>query len=136
MRRKTATARAGQAATTDHATMAFSRPGGEIARPAGKRPLDLDHLARQTMGDRALEQEVLAMFARQIGTIRDSIANAAPTERARLAHALKGSARGVGAFALADCAACIEDMPDDPARIARLIVLIGEVRDFIAAVSR
>ena len=136
MKRKPVTARAGQAATTDHATMAFSRPGGESARRAARRPLDLEHLSRQTMGDRALEEEVLAMFARQLGTIRDSIAKADVIERARLAHALKGSARGVGAFALADCAACIEDMPDDPARIARLIALIGEARDFIAAVSR
>ena len=136
MRRKTATARAGQAAPTDHATMAFSRPGGEIARRAGKRPLDLDHLARQTMGDRALEQEVLAMFSRQIGTIRDTIGAADEKERARLAHALKGSARAVGAFALADCAARIEDMPDDRALVSRLVELIGAARDFIAAVSR
>ena len=88
------------------------------------------------MSDRALEQEVLAMFSQQLGAIRNSIAKADDAERRRLAHALKGSARGVGAFALADCAARIEDMPDDPAPVARLIALIGEARDFIAAVSR
>jgi HPt (histidine-containing phosphotransfer) domain-containing protein len=136
MRHKTTTARASLAAKDNHATMAFSRPGGEVARRAGTRPLDLDHLSRQTLGDRALEQEVLAMFARQIGTIRDTIAAADDRERARLAHALKGSARGVGAFALADCATLIEEDPGNRTQIARLTVLIDQLRDFIAAISR
>ncbi|HRP79760.1 MAG TPA: Hpt domain-containing protein [Aquamicrobium sp.] len=136
MTRKTATAPARRAASTNHATMAFSRPGGETARAAGSRPLDLEHLSRQTMGDRALEQEVLAMFSRQLGVVRDTIGAADEKERARLAHALKGSARAVGAFALADCAARIEDMPDDRALVSRLVELIAAARDFIAAVSR
>ena len=38
-------------------------PGGVC--PGQGRPIDLDHLARQTMGDKALELEVLQMFARQ-----------------------------------------------------------------------
>jgi HPt (histidine-containing phosphotransfer) domain-containing protein len=130
------TVRARVAARDDHATMAFSRPGGEIARRATPRPLDLDHLSRQTMGDRALEQEVLAMFARQIGTIRETIATADDRERARLAHALKGSARGVGAFALGDCAMLIEEDPGNRALVARMTGLIDELRDFIAAISR
>ena len=32
-------------------------------RPSGGRPIDLVHLARQTGGDKALESEVLALFA-------------------------------------------------------------------------
>ena len=121
---------------TNHARMAFSRPGGESAPQADSRPLDLQHLSHQTMGDRALEQEVLAMFSRQIGAVRDTIAGADAKERSRLAHALKGSARAVGAFALADCAARIEDMPEDAAQVSRLIELIAAVRDFIAGLSR
>jgi HPt (histidine-containing phosphotransfer) domain-containing protein len=100
---------------------------------AFSRPLDLEHLSRQTMGDRALEQEVLAMFSRQLAAIRDTISAADDREKARLAHALKGSARAVGAFALADCAARIEDMPGDRALVSRLAGLIAEARDFIAA---
>jgi HPt (histidine-containing phosphotransfer) domain-containing protein len=76
------------------------------------------------------------MFSRQLGVVRDTIGAADEKERARLAHALKGSARAVGAFALADCAARIEDMPDDRALISRLVELIAAARDFIAAVSR
>ena len=116
--------------------MAFSRPGGEASRKARARPIDLDHLARQTMSDRNLEQEVLAMFLQQLGTVRNSIATADRRERMRLAHALKGSARGIGAFALADCAERIEDDPSDAALITRLTGLIVEARDFIAAISR
>ena len=88
------------------------------------------------MDDPALAREVLAMFSRQLGTIHDTIGAADGRERARLAHALKGSARAVGAFALADCAARIEDMPDDPALVSRLIALIAAARDFIAAIHR
>lgn len=118
--------------------MAFSRPGGEASRRVRSRArlIDLEHLARQTMGDRALEQEVLAMFSHHIGTVRDGIAAADEAERRRLAHTLKGSARGVGAFTLADCAARIEADPSDRASLSRLAALIGEVRDFIAAISR
>ena len=88
------------------------------------------------MSDRALEQEVLAMFSQQLGAIRNSIAKADDAERRRLAHALKGSARGVGAFALADCAARIEDHPSDRALVSRLTRMILETQDFIAAISR
>jgi len=118
--------------------MAFSRPGGEASGRSRSRSrlLDLEHLSRQTMGDRALEQEVLAMFSHHIGAIRDGIAGADEAERRRLAHTLKGSARSVGAFALADCAQRIEVDPFDRASLSRLAALIGEVRDFIAAISR
>ena len=118
--------------------MAFSRPGGEAgsrSRPRS-RLLDLEHLSRQTMGDRALEQEVLAMFSHHIGSIRDAMPAADEAERRRLAHTLKGAARGVGAFALADCAERLEADPFDGPCLSRLAVLVGEVRDFIAAISR
>src|SRR5690606_39087311 len=100
-------------------TVAFERPGGEGAA-AGSRPIDLAHLSRQTMGDRALEQEILAMFAQQLSVAGERMASADVTERHRLAHTLKGSARGVGAFALGDCAAAIETAPADPALVERL----------------
>ena len=53
-----------------------------------------------------------------------------------LAHGLKGSARSVGAFAIAECAVEIETDPRDSRALARLARLIDEVRDFIAAISR
>ncbi len=94
------------------------------------------HLSRQTMGDRGLEQEVLALFVQHALSVRDKITDADIHERLLLAHGLKGSARGVGAFAVADCATDIEHAPGDNRTIKRLGALIDEVRDFIAAISR
>ncbi|MDX8436424.1 MULTISPECIES: Hpt domain-containing protein [Mesorhizobium] len=116
--------------------IAFSMPGGDVSGTARSRPVDLAHLSRQTMGDRALEQEVLALFVQQALGVRDKILEADVKERLLLAHGLKGSARGVGAFAIADCAAAIEGQPEDAKTLNRLGVLIEEVREFIAAIGR
>ncbi len=114
----------------------FARPGGESCAGGRDRPVDLSHLSRQTMGDRELEREVLSLFVHQALGVRDKIVNADLKQRLLLAHTLKGSARGVGAFAIADCAAEIENSPTDRLILKRLAKLIDEVRDFIAAISR
>lgn len=119
-----------------HETIAFARPGGESCASSKARPVDLVHLSRQTMGDRALEQEVLDMFVQQVCAIRERMATADEVERCRLAHTLKGSARGVGAFSLAECAGRIEENPSSKALLKKLSSLIDEVRDFIAAINR
>lgn len=116
--------------------VAFSMPGGEVCGAARNRPVDLVHLGRQTMGDRELEREVLALFVQQALSVRDRITDADSRERIMLAHGLKGSARGVGAFAVADCSAQIEDKPENGRALKRLGVLIEEVREFIAAINR
>lgn len=116
--------------------IAFSMPGGDVSGPRRSRPVDLAHLARQTMGDRSLEQEVLALFVQQALSVRDRIVDANVKDRLLLAHGLKGSARGVGAFAIADCATEIEHRPEDDQTLRRLGGLIDEVRDFIAAINR
>ncbi len=79
---------------------------------------------------------MLALFAQQVAVARERLVAAEPAERGRLAHTLKGSARSVGAFPIADCAALIETSPWDEERIGQLAVLIDEVRDYIAAISR
>ena len=116
--------------------VAFSMPGGDASGTARARPVDLAHLARQTMGDRELEREVLAMFVHQSLSVRDQIVDADARQRVLLAHGLKGSARGIGAFAVADCAAIIENQPDDTRALKKLRTLIEEVRDFIAGINR
>jgi HPt (histidine-containing phosphotransfer) domain-containing protein len=75
----------------------------------GDRPIDLVHLSRMTLGDRALERDVLVLFERQIGLLMERIENAAGPVAAAAAHTLKGSARGIGAFALAKAAAEVEE---------------------------
>lgn len=116
--------------------LAYDRPGGEASPETASRPIDMVHLARQTMGDRGLEQEVLHLFAQQAVTVRKQISGASPAERIRLAHGLKGSAKGVGAFAIADCVAALETRPDDAGALDRLSILIDQVCDFISAIHR
>ena len=66
-----------------------------------------------TLGDAGLEQEVLTMFAEQAVGLIAALA-ALPAETGALAHTLKGSARGIGAFAVADAAASLETAIDRP----------------------
>ena len=115
---------------------AFAMPGGEGSTPSRARPVDLAHLSRQTLGDRVIEQQVLQLFVQQALSVRDQIVHADHAERLRLAHSLKGSARSIGAFAIADCFAEIEKRPADRQLLKTLLSLIEEVRDFIAAICR
>ncbi len=102
-------------------------------------PLDLDHLSRMTLGDVALEQEVLAMFAEQAVRLLAAMA-ALPAETGVLAHKLKGSARGIGAFAVADAAARLETAArtgdNRPHALATLKEAVAEVRATIAAILK
>ena len=67
--------------------------------------LDRDHLARYTMGDTALEQEVLGLFIGQVPETVTMLRNSGDAEAwMRAAHTIKGSARAVGAWKLADAA--------------------------------
>jgi HPt (histidine-containing phosphotransfer) domain-containing protein len=70
-------------------------------------PIDFEHLSRMTLGDPALECEVLTMFVTQSAKLLDQLV-ALPPEAGSLAHTLKGSARAIGAFAVAEAAACLE----------------------------
>ena len=70
-------------------------------------PIDIAHLRRMTLGDAALEREVLTMFSAQALRLAKDLA-AMPADAPALAHTLKGSARAVGAFAVGDAAAHLE----------------------------
>lgn len=71
-------------------------------------PFDLAHLERMTHGDRALAREVLRLFDFQAEKYLAVIATADAQLRFEAAHALKGAARGVGAFAVARSAEAVE----------------------------
>lgn len=116
--------------------VAFSCPGGGKDSTSSSRPIDLAYLGRQTMGDRALEEEVLRLFVQQLATVGVRIEDSDMAERQRLAHTLRGSAAGIGAFTLSESAAQIEASPDDMGLITKLSVLIAETRDFIATINR
>jgi HPt (histidine-containing phosphotransfer) domain-containing protein len=69
--------------------------------------IDLAHLKRMTLGEPTLEDEVLALFAAQSGDLMRRL-NALPADAEALAHTLKGSARAIGAFRVADAAFGVE----------------------------
>ena len=102
-------------------------------------PIDLAHLRRMTLGDAGLEREVLAMFAAQTVSLTGALA-ALPPEAGVLAHTLKGSARAIGAFAVADAAVRLEaamQNGDDPAQaLAGLVDAVTEARAAIDAMLR
>ncbi|VIO77592.1 Hpt domain-containing protein [Bradyrhizobium ivorense] len=105
----------------------------------GDGPIDVDHLKRMTLGDPALEREVLTMFSAQSARILGELA-ALPAEAASHAHTLQGSARAIGAFAVADAAAKLETAlsgGSDPAQpLAALGAAIAEARTAIELILR
>jgi HPt (histidine-containing phosphotransfer) domain-containing protein len=99
--------------------------------------IDVEHLARMTLGDDALMREVLAMFLNQTGDLLGHLA-ARPGEGAALAHTLTGSARAIGAFRVAVCAASLERAISkgvDPSRaLAELEAAVAEARASIEVI--
>ncbi len=99
-------------------------------------PIDIAHLRRMTLGDAALEREVLTMFSTQASRLARTLA-AMPPDAPALAHTLKGSARAIGAFAVADAAAQFETLiksgSNPVAALSRLHDAIAEARDAIEA---
>ena len=102
-------------------------------------PIDLEHLRRMTLGDAGLEREVLAMFAAQTVSLIGTLATL-PPESGALAHTLKGSARAIGAFAVADAAerleAAIQKDADPLPSLAGLKEAVTEARAAIDAILR
>ena len=115
----------------------FEAPDNSLSpRASAVRAIDLVHLEAQTMGDKALEAEVLQLFARQARLLLKALADDDGTTRAETAHRLKGAALAVGAFAVAESAAAIEKAPDDPAHIAALSAAVLDAELFILRLNR
>ena len=106
------------------------------------RPIDLVFLARQTMGDRRLECEVLAMFENQVELYWERVASATEAEKISMGiHTLKGAALGVGAMALAQLAKAAEAEMAQHGRIeeetlADIGVAVSEVVGYIGVLLR
>jgi HPt (histidine-containing phosphotransfer) domain-containing protein len=88
-------------------------------------PIDFEHLKRMTLGDAGLEQEVLAMFASQSAKLIGELATL-PADTPALAHTLKGSARAIGAFGVADAAARLEAVLASGADPSDLLAELGD----------
>jgi HPt (histidine-containing phosphotransfer) domain-containing protein len=102
-------------------------------------PIDSAHLDRMTLGDASLEREVLAMFSGQAVGLIARLATL-PSNVMALAHTMKGSARAIGAFRVADAAEALEAAirdGDDPAQaLAGLKDAVAEARTAIDAILR
>ena len=92
--------------------------------PGMAGPIDLAHFEAATFGDRALQREVLGLFDAQAAKLMQVIHTADGKARAEAAHALKGAARGIGAFALAAEAERVER--GDDSAIERLAACVTE----------
>jgi HPt (histidine-containing phosphotransfer) domain-containing protein len=76
------------------------------------RPVDLTHLSRYTGGDAGVNAEVLTLFADQtvllLARLDQALSRRDTKAWREVTHGLKGAARGIGAFALADMVAAAE----------------------------
>jgi HPt (histidine-containing phosphotransfer) domain-containing protein len=95
------------------------------------RAIDLEHLARMTFGERNLEREVLALFDRQAAMLLARMRNGSPKAVGALAHTLCGSARGIGAWQVAEAAELVERL----AAVGGGSLLVAAVDRISAAVA-
>jgi HPt (histidine-containing phosphotransfer) domain-containing protein len=122
----------------------ISHRAGKSGDPAARAyTIDLVHLSRQTLGDRSLEVELLGLFERQCAQILEKLERAGGGEsrfRRDLAHTLKGSARAVGAGAVADAAELYETelglCQDDAKLLASLATLRAACEEARGEVAR
>jgi HPt (histidine-containing phosphotransfer) domain-containing protein len=96
-----------------------------IAPGAGEHAIDLQHLSKMTLGERALEREVLELFHQQATMLTGRMREAAPAVIAASAHTLKGSARGIGAWRVARAAEAVERAASDEVRLKTAVDTLG-----------
>jgi hypothetical protein len=106
----------------------------EAAGPHGDgqgEAIDRAHLRQMTFSDAVLEREVLGLFDKQAASMLELIPVAKAEALPALAHAVKGSARGIGAWRVAEAAATLEAAPQ-----GNRAALTGALVEVRAAISR
>ena len=105
--------------------------GDTVARRDLTGAVDFAHLERYAGGDEALVDEVLGIFREQAELWVQLLEPEAPAGAWKdAAHSLKGSALGIGAFALAEaCEAAEQGAEAEPARKGRLLDAIRDAMD-------
>jgi HPt (histidine-containing phosphotransfer) domain-containing protein len=103
------------------------------------RPLDFTHLRRYTLGNEALEAEILGLFQAQLSSMVSALRTAASQSEWKTAtHTLKGSSRAVGAWEIGDLAEAAENMacPGEQsarsATIEKIELAVADADSFIA----
>ena len=103
--------------------------------------IDLDHLHRYTGGDPALDAEIFALFREQCALWMRALESAGDAESWKAGtHALKGAARGVGAFAFAQACEDAETLAGEAgSRVSRAVALEtvrSAMNEALAAIAR
>ena len=101
------------------------------------RPIDLVHLSRYTLGDSTLEREILQLFRAQSRIYLDRLQDAGATGAwCEAAHTIKGSARGIGAWKVAECAEKAEGCKSGKNQkvLGQLEAAINEANAFIKTI--
>lgn len=104
----------------------------------GAPAIDAAHLSRQTLGDKSLERELLALYDRQAAQIASQLglpdlSRDARADRLDLAHTLKGSSRAVGAMQVADACEALEGLLRAAAPESAVEASLRDIRRAVAA---
>jgi HPt (histidine-containing phosphotransfer) domain-containing protein len=124
--------------TIDHVTEVAESAAPPLA--PREQAIDLSQLSRMTFGETSLEREVLALFDLQAGILLARMAKETPKTVAGLAHTLTGSARGIGAWRVAEAAEAVERLASCSGKISlddavnRLAAAVAEAQVAIAAI--
>jgi HPt (histidine-containing phosphotransfer) domain-containing protein len=115
---------------------AIAIEGDRSAGPVSERPVDLVHLARYTLGNRALEREVLELFLTHSVLYLNRLKQAmSEKDWHNAAHTIKGSARGIGAWQVATSADLAEKLQGDSLDRERGAAVVALEHDIEAANS-
>ncbi len=105
--------------------------------PSQQRPIDLVHLATQTKGDKAVEVEILQMFARQARGCLVSMTSARErVEVKAAANRLRNAAMAVGALRVASAADLVETKGATADSLASVASAVLEAEHFILKLAR
>jgi hypothetical protein len=119
-------------------SIAFEAPENTGGRcPSKDRPIDLVQLATRTKGDKAVEIEILQIFARQARGCLQALANEVEAAaRVTIAARLKNAAGAVGAHAVLRSAEAVEREGADAGRLATVAASVIEAENFILKLCR
>lgn len=99
---------------------------------AAAKPVDYEHLQSQAAGNLGVMREVLGLFVTHTEQLIGELERAEDAKTwKQWTHTLKGSARGIGAFAVAEAAAEAERHSMDKTKIEGIRLAFAEARAFI-----
>ena len=100
--------------------------------PPTAKPVDYEHLRVQAAEDVGVMREVLALFVTHCEQVIGELERASDEKTwKQWTHTLKGSARGVGAFAVAEAAADAERHLLDKSKLIPLKAVFADARAYI-----